>query len=120
MERSFVNRRGRSIGNLRQRGRFILSGCDGAIFAGKSQIYCPAASDGFGQWAVTGMFSRRKKAVRAYPRLGPLYHNGTALYQNDAVMRDILYALNGRRTNRARIGDKAQIFVCSLQYIGEC
>jgi hypothetical protein len=69
---------------------------------------------------VTGMFSRRKKAVRAYPRLGPLYHNGTALYQNDAVMRDILYALNGRRTNRARIGDKAQIFVCSLQYIGEC
>jgi hypothetical protein len=66
------------------------------------------------------MFSRRNKAVRAYPRLVPLYHNGTALYQNDAVMRDILYALNGRRTNRARIGDKAQIFVCSLQYIGEC
>jgi hypothetical protein len=41
----------------------------------------------------------------ATPVLGLLYHNGTSLYRNDALMRDILYGLNGRRTNRARIGD---------------
>jgi hypothetical protein len=64
-------------------------------------------------------FPREEKPNVLSFRLGRLYHNGTALYQNEAVTRDILYALNGRRTNRARIGDEVQIFVCSPQYIGE-
>jgi hypothetical protein len=56
---------------------------------------------------------------KAKPALPSLYHNGTALYQNDAATRDILYPLNERRTNRGRIGDKTQIFVCSPQHVGE-
>jgi hypothetical protein len=93
----------------------FLSGYDGAICR-KGPILSPFAARAKGRnWNAL----LPEETVRTYLPSCLLYHNGTSLYQNDAVMRDILYGLNGRRTNRARIADKAQIFVCSPQYIGE-
>jgi hypothetical protein len=75
--------------------------------------------DGLGRWTWDrNAFPPEDSRSRLPPVFGLLYHNGTSLYQNDAAACDILYGLNGRRTNRARIGDEPQIFVCSLQYIG--
>jgi hypothetical protein len=87
--------------------------------SGKSpHLPCAARAMGSGDGQRPERFPVGRKPFALTSRLGPLYHNVTALYQIDAVMRDILYGLNGRRTNHARISDTAQIFVCSPQYIG--
>ena len=52
-------------------------------------------------WAVSKKIpgaSRQKNARAPTSRWGFLYHNGTPLYQNESIRRDILYSLNGRRT----------------------
>ncbi|HUZ91116.1 MAG TPA: hypothetical protein VMU78_04350 [Methylocella sp.] len=88
----------------------------GRGISGKAQPFALRRS---GDGPRRDLFPAGRKPSPLSSPLGPLYHNGTALYQNDAATRDILYALNGRRTNHARIGDRVQIFVCSPQYIGE-
>jgi hypothetical protein len=65
----------------------------------KSFALCP-----LGRWLEQE--PRRKAAVRASPCLWPSVSQRRFSVSEWRLARDILYGLNGRRTNRVRIGDK--------------